>query len=159
MRRALRWLGAAVAAIALSIAALLGAARFHDGPIGPFSGGEFRSGTAAPAPDDWSFAAARYSFELELPPGAGRSITTGLVVIDGRLYVPSVLAEHKRWPGLVLADPRVRVRLDGKIYALSAARVSDSAVLGGIAPIFHDKYGTPTDGIGSRDWFFALTPR
>jgi hypothetical protein len=159
MPRALRWLAAAAAALVATILLALLAARFHDGPIGPFTGGDFRSGTPADAPSDWSFASAERTLELELPATAGRSITTGLMVVDGRLYIPSVLAQTKRWPRLVLADGRVRVRLDGKIYALSAVRVDDAATLGRVAPVFHEKYGTPADGVGTRDWIFALAAR
>ncbi|HTO08408.1 MAG TPA: hypothetical protein VMR86_15285 [Myxococcota bacterium] len=159
MPRALRWLAAAAAAAIAVIVLGLVAARCHDGPLGPFTGGTFRSGIESPPPSDWSFAAARYSFELELPPAEGRSVTTGFMVVDGRLYVPSVLAEHKRWPAEVLADGRVRVRLDGRIYAFQATRVLDPPTLARVAPVFHDKYGTPAEGVGTRDWIFALVPR
>lgn len=159
MRRALRWLAAAAAALIAATVLALVAARFHDGPLGPFTGGTFRSGIESQAPSDWSFAADARTFEVELPPAAGRSITTGILVLDGRLYIPSVLANTKRWPALVLADPRVRVRLDGKIYALTATRVADPATLARAASLLHEKYGTPPDAVGTRDWIFALTPR
>ncbi|HTO55627.1 MAG TPA: hypothetical protein VMR50_19750 [Myxococcota bacterium] len=157
-RRFLRWLGGAVAAIAAAVGLLLAVARLHDGPLGPFSGGDFRSGSEAAVPSDWSFASAARTFELELPPGAGRSITAGFAVLDGKLYVPSLFARQKRWPSLVLADPRVRIRLEGKIYALRAARVEDPGTLQRVGPLIQERYGE--HGVfGDRDWVFALTPR
>jgi hypothetical protein len=155
----LRWLGWAAAAIAATVAVLLVVARLHDGPIGPFSGGDFRSGTETEAPSDWSFASAAQTFELELPPGAGRSVTTGFAVLEGKLYVPSLLARQKRWPGLVVADGRVRVRLDGKIYALLAKRVEDPETIQRVAPLIEERYGEPAGAFGERNWIFALTPR
>ena len=159
MRRALRWLAAMAAAlIALLLIALL-AARFHDGPVGPFTGGTFRSGVESPAPSDWSFAAAGRTLELELPPAAGRSVTTWYAVVDGKLYVPCGLAQQKRWPHAVVADGRVRVRIEGRIYAMAATRVDDPATLSRVAPEIGAKYGVPHDGFGTRDWIFALAAR
>src|ERR1700741_3666744 len=109
MRRALRWLAIVVVVLALGIAVTMGAARMHDGPVGPFRGGAFRAGEVVPAPGDWSFAAQERTLELELPPDAARSVTTWFAVVDGQLYVPAGLAERKAWPGLVVKDGRVRV--------------------------------------------------
>ena len=160
MRRALRWLGLALVAVAVAVGAVLVAARFHDGPLGPITGGTFRSGEPAAPPADWSFATDETRMELELPPELGRSITTGVVVVDGRLYVPCLFAAAKRWPHAVLRDPRVRVRLAGKVYELRAVRLDDPATLARVGPVFVAKY-PETDGssLGTRDWLFALEPR
>jgi hypothetical protein len=159
MPRVLRWLAVAAGlAIGAPCAALV-VAHFHDGPIGPFTGGPFRSGVESPVPSDWSFAAGGRTLELELPPDAGRAVTTWYAVVDGKLYVPCGLAKQKRWPHAVLADGRVRVRIDGKIYALAATRVDDPATLSRVAPEIGAKYGVPHDGFGTRDWIFALAPR
>ena len=160
MLRVLRWLGIAVAAVVLGVLSVLVAARFHDGPIGPFTGGVFRSGEPAAPPADWSFAAAVDTLELELPPELGRSITTWLVVQDGKLYVPCGLASGKRWPHAVLRDGRVRVRLQGKVYELEARRVDDPATLSSVVPVLVAKYRAGDgSGFGTRDWLFALSPR
>ena len=159
MRRALRWLALIVVVIAVGIALTMAAARFHDGPLGPFSGGAFRTGELVPAPGDWSFAKDERTLELELPPDAGRSVTTWFAVVEGKLFVPSAIAESKRWPKLVLADGRVRVRLQGRIYPLTATRVDDVATLSHVAPEIGAKYHVTDKGFGTRDWIFALTPR
>ena len=160
MRRALRWLGLALLAGVAIVLVVVVAARFHDGPLGPITGGTFRSGEPAAPPADGSFATDAPRMELELPAELGRSITTGVVVVDGKLYLPCLFHEAKRWPPAVLRDPQVRVRLDGKIYELRAVRVDDAATLARIAPIFVAKY-SETDGssLGTRDWMFALEPR
>ena len=159
MRRVLRWLGIAVATVVLGFGALFVAARFHDGPIGPFKGGAFRSGEAAEAPADWSFAADHQTLELELPAEVGQAITTWLVVEGGHLYVPCGVAESKSWPHAVVRDGNVRVRIDGKIYTLRATRVDDPATLARVVPLLAAKYDVRGDGFGTRDWLFALEPR
>lgn len=157
--RFVRWLGIVVGAALLAVLVTVAVARFHDGPIGPFTGGTFRSGDPAPAPSDWGFASEARTLELELPPASARSVTTWLAVVDGKLYVPCGLAERKRWPHAVLADGRVRVRLGGKVYELVAARVDDPATVSRVAPAVGAKYRVPADGFGTRDWIFALSAR
>jgi hypothetical protein len=159
MRRVLRWLGVAVAAVIAAVALLFVGARFHDGPIGPFKGGSFRSGAAVEAPADWSFASDHNTLELELPADVGLAITTWLVVEGGKLYVPCGVAASKSWPHAVLRDGNVRVRIDGKIYTLRATRVDDTETLARVVPLLAAKYGVKGDGFGTRDWLFALEPR
>jgi hypothetical protein len=157
--RLLRWLGGLFGAAVLAILVTLAAARFHDGPIGPFTGGVFRSGESTPVPSDWSFATEDRTLELELPPEANRAITTWFVIVAGKLYVPCGVAARKRWPHAVLADGRVRVRLRGKVYELLAKRVDDPEILSRAAAAVAEKYDVGGDGFGSRDWIFALSAR
>lgn len=160
MRRLLRGLGIAVLVALAGFAALLVGARLHDGPVGPITGGAFRSGEPAPPPADWSFAAEANTLELELPSELGRSITTWLVVVDGQLFIPCGVASGKRWPHAVLRDPNVRVRLGGKVYELRATRVDDPATLARVVPVLVAKYPAGDgSGFGTRDWLFALAPR
>ncbi len=159
MLRLLRWTGVALGVVVVAILLTLLAARFHDGPIGPFTGGAFEAGEPVEAPSDWSFASDARTLELELPPDVGRSITTWLVVSDGRLYVPCGFAATKRWPHAVVRDGRVRVRVAGKIYALSAVRVEDPATLARVTPVLAAKYDLPSGGFGEGGWLFALSRR
>lgn len=149
--------------IALLILAGVGvgiAARYHDGPIGPFPGGAFVAGDAAgPGAGDFAAVKDENSLELEMSPDHPRAITVWFVVVGGTLYVPSASAESKTWPALVVADGRVRVRIGGKIYDLQAQRVTDPAIGGLIAEAVTAKYGfgdgKPTEGA----WAFELVPR
>src|SRR5262245_50826069 len=158
MLRVLRWVGVALLLGAVGFAALFVGARFHDGPIGPFKGGPFRAGEPAPAPADWSVDTAANTLELEVS-GAGVSVTTWLAVLDGALFVPCGLCESKRWAQEVLRDGDVRVRLDGKLYALRATRVLDPATLARVAPVLADKYHSRPEAFLDRTWLFALAPR
>ena len=158
-----RILKIALGLIALVVVTLLGvgvAARFHDGPIGPFPGGAFVAGDAAgPGAGDFSVVKDESSLELEMTPDHPRSITVWFVVVGGTLYVPSASAESKTWPGLVANDGRVRVRTGGKIYVLQAMRVTDPAIAALISEAVSVKYGFGDGGPVEGAWAFALVPR
>ena len=160
MRRVLRLIGLAIVALVVVGVAVAVAARFHDGPLGPFPGGALVAGEPVTAPvTDWSTVAKITTLELEVSPEHPRTVTTWFLIVDGILYVPSGGAAKKTWPALVESDGRVRVRLDGKLYALQATRVSDSVLAKKLSAAVSEKYGfgdgQPVEGA----WAFALEPR
>jgi hypothetical protein len=159
VRPLLRFAGYALLLVLAALGVALVAARFHDGPLGPLTGGPFRAGVVTAVPADWSFASDARTLELELPAEAGRAITTWLVVVDKKLYVPCGVASAKRWPHIVLRDGHVRVRLDGKIYPLEMKRVDSGESLTAAAAAVASKYKVPGEGFGTRDWIFALGER
>src|SRR5262245_9543855 len=85
----IRLTGVVMLSAAVALAAVAVAARWSDGPIGPFCGGPFRSGQPfAGIEVDWQALARNPQVELQLvnPP---RSRTTHFVVLDNQAYVPS----------------------------------------------------------------------
>jgi hypothetical protein len=152
--RILRWLGIAFLALAAVLVGVGVVARFSDGPIGPFPGGQLHSGTlATEAEIDWPLALGGeiqgvepLFVELQLvePPG---SRTTGVMLYEGQLYVPcdlgfvwrrvpaparwmlSLIYRFKRWHEDVLLDGRVVLRIGGKRYERQAVRVTDPGLL------------------------------
>ena len=64
--------------------------------------------------------------EIETDPSDPYSVTVAYTVVDGQLYVNAGGAE-KRWAKNTVANPNVRLRIDGKIYDLQAIRVEDPA--------------------------------
>lgn len=167
-----RWL-AVLAACGVVLSLVLAAvARWSDGPIGPIVGGPFRSGERVSGAEiDWERLAATPEVELQLrePP---RSRTTHLVVLDGEPYVPCGIVKvgpfvflgqafWKRWPAQVAADPRVILRIDGKLYEGRAVRVTDPALHGRLSDLLSDKYrlGLDQPPDPAEAWFFHLEPR
>ena len=59
----LKWLGIIIVVLALGISVFLFGMRFHDGPLEIVSGGPFKTGELAEAPDDWSFLTDRMEIE------------------------------------------------------------------------------------------------
>ena len=163
MRRVLRWLGLGVAALVASACLVAVAARFPDGPIGPFPGGPLVAGEIArdPAPD-WSFARDMVSIELEVNTESPRSRTVWLAVVDGVLYVPCGFPETKTWPRQALRDGRVVLRIDGRRYERQAARETDPERLRRLGAEVARKYGVGDEeaAVAGRDvWFFRMDPR
>lgn len=159
--RFLRWLAYALVALVLLGVVVGVAARFHDGPIGPFPGGPFASGTlVTESAVDFTPFGDRDTVELQLvtPP---RSRTTWLLVRDGVAYVPCGYPNSgglKQWPHELLRDGRAVLRIDGKRYERQAVQVTDPAEFQALLELGKAKYGhgdfTPEDL-----WYFRLEPR
>jgi len=160
--RWLRWLGIGVLAVVAGVLAVAAWARFGaGGPVGPFPGGALEGEPVASLPQDWSFLAERGTVALQVAPEDPRSVTTWVLVHEGRPVIPSGLPTRKTWPGLVQGDPRVVLRAEGRLYPLRAERVGDPEDLEALSDALEAKYG---DMPGARDfetglWFFRLEPR
>jgi len=154
--RILQWFGIAAVALVAGVLGIGIAARVADGPLGPFPGGELRSGDlVAEQQVDWSLAtggkvenqgAEPLFVELQLAQPLG-SRTTGVLFHEGELYLPcdlgfvwrrvpaparwmlSLIYRLKSWHEHALLDGRVVVRIRGKRYERRAVRVSDPALL------------------------------
>jgi hypothetical protein len=157
-----RWLLLGVLALVL-LAFLVGvAARFADGPVGPFPGGPLQAGELGPGGAvDWSAQADVREIELQLvdPP---RSRTTWLVVRDGVAYVPCGFPNArllKQWPHELAEDDRVVVRVGAARYERRAVRVTDAEEWHALAAISEAKYGHRTPSYPDDVWFFRLEPR
>lgn len=167
----IRSIGALILGTAGAVAAVAVAARFSDGPIGPFAGGPFRSGEFRTGLDiDSEFLAGTPQVELQLvdPP---RSRTTHVIVLDGQAYIPSGIVKvgpfvflgqafWKRWPYDALEDPRVILRANGKLYQGRAIRVMDPQLHSELRALMAAKYHLDVEDRPNpaKVWFFRLEP-
>ena len=136
-------LAAAVAALLL-VAVIAG--RFSDGPLEVVPGvpGGPLSGEVSRDPDpDWSFARDLDTIELQIDSSPPRSIFTGVVVYAGELYLPVTLAPLKWWPEVVSSNPRVRVRIEGRLFELEAVPVKQGELHRKLISVGQAKYGPP----------------
>ena len=138
MFRLARWLAIWLAAGLLLLVLIAFAARWHDGPLGPFPGGAMTGELVAAPVADWSTVLPANEdlsqrIELQVDTHAPRAITTAYTVHDGKLYIHALLAARKTWPTIALADGRAFVRAGGKLYPLQAVRVTDPAELAPLA--------------------------
>jgi len=157
---AVRWLFRLVLFVVLAGCALALAARVHDGPLGPFPGGKLVAGTRVTEPvTDWSFAADVKEIELQL---ASQSIsrTTWVLVADGKAYVPASTKypPGKTWHRKALEDGRATLRIAGKKYPVTLAKVEDPAVLDAVRAVAAKKYQPPPGG-AEGVWLFSVTSR
>lgn len=133
---------------ALALVGVLAFATLGAGPCGPLPGGRLDGEEAAPTAD-WSRLPATVACAVEVRPDDPRSVRATCRQHDGRLYVAALAAARKRWPALAEADPRVRVRIDGLVYALDAERVTDAA----------ERARVLSDDPAESTWLWRLEPR
>ena len=128
----------------LALAALAGLA-FACGPLGWIPGGRL-SGELVTAPvDDWSFASALETIQLETRPDDPYSVNLWFVWRGPRLWVASGGGDVSRWAGYMTADPRVRLRVDGKLYERKAARVTEPSEIDEVIVLYKTKYDYDRD--------------
>ena len=143
-------------------AALRTVARFSGGPLGMVPGGRLDGPVAAEQDPDWAFTEQVQTIAVEVDPDRPLSVTTWVFTLDGALYVAAdFFNPFKRWPHRALADPRVRLRVDGRIYERLAVRIDDPALLPRLRRAIADKYDIADHGIASKVdvWFFRMDPR
>jgi hypothetical protein len=151
-----------IALAVLGALALRTAARLGGGPIGPVPGGRLSGELAADQDPDWSFTEAVRTIAVEVDPDDPLSVTTWVFTYRGALYVAADFFDpFKRWPHLALADPRVRLRIAGKIYERTAVRVTDPALIEQLRHAIAAKYDVAPDGLAAHVdvWFFRMDPR
>jgi hypothetical protein len=165
-----RIVGVLLALLIVSIAVLVVAARFSDGPLAIVAGGPFKSGTVVDGPEpDWSFVhdVREVEFQLLEPP---RSRTTWILDHEGKAYIPSGYMTTwwgklwKQWPHEAEKDPRILLRIDGKLYERTLVRVQNGPVVAPLLAELSRKYAggreIPMDAMTSGYlWLFELAPR
>ena len=134
------------------------------GPLGPLSGGALRGPLHEGRVDDWSFTADVATVQLETNPADPHSVNTWCVALGDRLYVPTSMIrgpkspDEREWVRNVLANPAVRIRIDGEIYPRIAFRVSNAAEYDAARAALERKYGLdPKERDPERAiWIFRL---
>ena len=161
-RRVARWTLVLVALAAAATLVLRVVARRSGGPLGMIPGGRLVGPIAADQNPDWSFTERVRTIAVEVDPNDPLAVTTWVFTLDGALYVAAdFFNPFKQWPHRALADPRVRLRIDGQIYERLAVRVTDPVLIERLRRAVADKYDVAPDGLAARVpvWFFRMDPR
>jgi hypothetical protein len=155
LRKILRGLGLAVAALA-AIAALLYATRSN--PVGPVSGRALSGELISTPVTDWTFTDDHSLIAVETRPAAPHSVTTVCFTHEGALYVPAQGASAKSWPHYAVSNPRARILVDGKIYPVRATRVEDTTQVPTMLAAARAKYDFISDAgeIPDDVWLFRM---
>jgi hypothetical protein len=144
--------GGLLGALAVVVLILVGLARVFGFDPGPWRPGLWIRGEVVTEPvTDWTFA-------KDLPgptvlqtrdwliPGLAYSVTTARFIHNGKMYIGSGYAtgiqmpEGRHWNQNILADPVVRIRIDGKLYDRRLVYVTDPEEYDAICR----EYGTRT---------------
>jgi len=95
-----------------------------NGPFYAIPGGALEGHMPTSTPSDWS-SLQDGVLELETRMDDPYSVEINYVVRNGKLYIDP--AEGRAWLVNLRADPKVRIRIDGSIYAMEARLVEDPA--------------------------------
>lgn len=129
------------------------------------AGGRLRGELHAGAVADWGFAKEVKTVQLETNPDAPHSVNTWIGVVNGRAYIPTSLIlgpddpSERSWVANVVADSRIRVRIDGVVFDLKAVRVDDAAEREAVRDAIMAKYKAEADMHSDTAWIFRLEPR
>ncbi len=93
------------------------------------------TGDVAATPDSW--ATVPETVQLETRPDHPYSVNIWAVADEGNLYVATRKA---KWISFIVADARVKLRIDGNVYELLAEEVQDARELGQVAMAYSKKY-------------------
>ncbi|MDG1960549.1 MAG: nitroreductase/quinone reductase family protein [Candidatus Binatia bacterium] len=127
------------------------------GPLGPFPGGRLQ-GVPAVRAADWAGIGESEICEIETNPKEPYSVTVSCTLVDGQMYV-NAGGRESPWAANVIADPNVRLRLDGKIYPVRAVRVEDKEEIARFGKVWTSQgffLRDPTQF--SEVWLFRLVP-
>lgn len=108
------------------------------GPFLTLPGGSL-DGEVASAPDDWAFTDEISTIQLETNPADPYSVNIWAVGMGDSLYVHAG-TNRAAWVENLEADPSARVRIEGTIYVVSAARVESQADFDAFAGAYEAKY-------------------
>ena len=109
------------------------------GPFVLLPGGEPEGETAA-TPESWAFTDEVSTIQVETRPADPYSINIWAVGLDEYLYLHA--GENRTtWIEHIEFDPLVRVRIDGTIYELRAARLDGADEFARFADAYEIKYG------------------
>ena len=133
------------------------------GPVGPIPGGKL-DGPVITEFSDWSFASTAQQIQLETigADGTAHSVNVWSGVVDGRLFIPTSLVRgaenpaEREWVKNALQHPAVRVRVDGRLFAGTAHRVSDDDYSERVKQQILDKYESEAGARSAQAWVFEI---
>lgn len=145
-----------LAAPFLALAAL---ASLGMGPCGPIPGGSLSGERVEARVADWSFVNRVPRCALEVRPSRPRSMTVNCMSHAERLFVSCSACASKQWSAMALAEPSGRVAIEGRVYPVSLARVTDPTLLESVWLARSTKLGNDSAPRPEDWWTFELVSR
>jgi hypothetical protein len=129
-----------------------------DGPFVILPGGALEGSTTA-TPESWSFTDEVNTVQLETRPADPYSVNIWVIALGDNLYVHAG-DNRATWVENMETDPSVRLRIDGSIYELLAARVEDQQEFDRFSDAYERKYGRrPGNENVAEAYLFRLSVR
>ena len=132
------------------------------GPIGPVPGGRLSGEVEQTVPADWSFTDAHDTVQLET--GGSNdpySVNVWATSVEGELFIAAGTGGDTKWAQNIKADPKVRLRVDDRIYELRAIRIElTPEIQDRFLSAIEKKYDFVRDEDDPDDaWLYRLAPR
>lgn len=125
-------------------------------PLGPISGGQV-TGEVASVPLSAELVGQADTVVVETNPDEPLSVTTWAVASNSSAYISSSSVD-KDWVRNVLANPKVRIKIDDLIYPVTAKEVENEEDKDRIMASYVDKYDSAESMLGGgKPIFFKLT--
>ena len=124
MKRIFKVIGIALLCLLLIGGVVILGARWIYGPLGPIPGPKLRGALVEEAAQDWSSIDAVKVVQVETCPEHPYSVSTWLTRVGDEIYVFAGNAESP-WVENIASDPRVRIRIEGRIHERRAVSVAD----------------------------------
>lgn len=113
-----------------------------------------------PPPEDWSFTDAHPEIFVEVatPYFLPHSVTIWCAQFHGQLFIGARDPDTKNWPGWLAQDRDIRLKVDARVYPVSAVEVTDTDTLEAVRAAYAEKYDLdPGEKRNVRYW--AIVPR
>ena len=120
----LKVIAIAVVSLLVVVGAVMLGSRWIYGPLGPIPGPKLTGPVVEEPVEDWSWIDAVKVIQIETDPEKPYSVSTWLTRVDHQIYV-FASSEESPWVRNIGEDPRVRIRIEGRIHELRAVRVAD----------------------------------
>jgi len=125
--------------ILLALASFLLFVPACSGPFLLLPGGELE-GEVSPVPADWSFTDEISTIQIEANPSDPYSVNIWATAAGEALYLHAG-ANRATWVEYLETDPRLRIKVEDRLYELAATRVTDAGEFAAFADRYETKYG------------------
>ena len=109
--------------------------------------------------EDWGFVAEAGLCDLETRVNFPHSVKLNCFNDGPELYIGCMNCEGKLWSGYIAADPRGRIRIEGKVYAVNLRRLERGPEMdaGWNSRLAKTRPGQPVPAIPEGYWMYHLT--
>ena len=124
MKKLLKAISIAVVSLLVVGGTVILGARWIYGPLGPFPGPKLSGSVVEEPVEDWSSIGAVKVIQIETDPEDPYSVSTWATRIGDGIYV-FASDDESPWVRNISQDPRVRIRIEGRIYERRAVGVAN----------------------------------
>jgi hypothetical protein len=124
VKKPLRTIGITVVSLVVVLGAVILGARWIYGPLGPIPGPGLTGAVVEEPVEDWTSIDAVKVIQIETDPEDPYSVSTWITRVGDEIFVFAG-SDESPWVRNIGDDPRVRIRIEGRIHELRAVRVAD----------------------------------